>query len=322
MYPSSYSLACVQPSASSSAASKPPTNNSSSQKSAARRVLALIPTRRSTRAVSSAFTCARRASPATISCVSVSSHCSRRMSPRAAASMNLATTPATAPFASAAAAAVVAALVPRGLRNRSAINWISSLQGPPGLSIAMSRRAARAEAPPLRSRPMGTSKPDGPTMSACSSEHAAGLVAIASMSAAPERSIRASELSHSRPAIAKLRRVRLAFLMSASIRGGTSPSDKMYVHDHSNSAPFLSASSGSPWPTCQSCAALTRTLIPASRAEYTSSIHVLSIVTTEMVMDLGSSSAKAMPFMDAIISSCSDALACCRRTWRMTVTRM
>ena len=38
-------------------------------------------------------------------------------------------------------------------------------------------------------------------------------------------------------------------------------------HDHVVIVPFLSASSGSPWPTFHSCPAFVRTEMPASRAE-------------------------------------------------------
>ena len=79
----------------------------------------------------------------------------------------------------------------------------------------------------------------------------------------------------------------------------TSPSESLCVQTHRVIDPFLSASSGKPCPTCHRCATLVRTEMPASRAEYTSSIHVFNIVMTEMVIDLGSTSLKLVPPSDA-----------------------
>ena len=57
--------------------------------------------------------------------------------------------------------------------------------------------------------------------------------------------------------------------------GGTSGLPREYGHVHSTMVPFLRASRGSPAPTCHNCTAFWRTVRPASRAECTSSIHVL-----------------------------------------------
>ena len=94
---------------------------------------------------------------------------------------------------------------------------------------------------------------------------------------------------HKIPLWPRLRYTRLVFLLSASMSGSTSERSSLYEQCHSTMAPFLSASSGKPAPTFQSCRALSMTVSPASRAACTSSIQVFRVHKVEIRMDAGMS---------------------------------
>ena len=121
-------------------------------------------------------------------------------------------------------------------------------------------------------------------VSTSSSDSTAPFLFICSTSIAPPE----PGFVKSIPLMDRSRVTRLAFFDSASTRGVISESSSSYGHVKVRIVPFLSASSGRPAPTCQSCTAFATTVKPACRAANTSSIQVFRIATTEIVMDLGS----------------------------------